>query len=109
VVRIDEGNQRVFIQAKPGVVRRREELKRLLTDARTFVQKCRPAWSDRWWVSLFSEAKYAGYKDDKEVLQYVRDGSWSLKYLGEYESEKGLFVMYPVQPQKRSELRLKFE
>ncbi|HYB72909.1 MAG TPA: hypothetical protein VED18_06020, partial [Candidatus Sulfotelmatobacter sp.] len=87
----------------------REELKRLLTDAQVFVQKCRPAWSDRWWASLFPEAKYVGYKDDEGVLQYVKDGSWSVNHLGEYESEEELVVLYPAQPGKRSEIRLKLE
>lgn len=109
LVRIDQPNERLFVQASPEVVSDLRNVRALLRQAKEYVERCQKTWSRNWSISIFSEAKYAGYKDEKEIRKYVMDGSWERAYLGEYDNQYGLLVRYPLHMSKRTEDKITVE
>src|SRR2546425_9165268 len=64
------------------------------------VEKCRSSWGKDWSVSIFSEAIYAGYKDEPQLEESVKDGRWSRAYVGEYDRTSQKLTLSPQDPKK---------
>ena len=77
--------------------------RKVLLSLQETLKQCRPKWGRTWSVSFFSDPTYAGYKHDDNMQPFVRDGSWSRAYLGEYERVEGKLTLHPADPK-----RLKF-
>lgn len=109
IVRIDERNERLFVQASPEIVSDLGNVKELLRKTKEYVETCHTIWSRNWSVSIFAEAKYAGYKDEGKIRGYVMDGSWEKAYLGEYDNHNGLLIRFPLGMSKRTEDKIMIE
>ena len=96
VVKIDKRNHRFFIASH----------KLEVNDIALNIEKLRAcfsasSWKNPWSLSVFSEEKYAGYKDEGHIVQYHEDNSWAKAYVAEYSEESGELMSYPfVDPQK---------
>jgi len=112
IVRIVEGGTRVprlFIQEAPRRVANmqlHEEASMYIKGLREWVRRCRPQWNNRWHASLFSDAKYAGFKDEEALEPHVRDGSWQKNYLAEYEEQACKLTLYPLLPKRVKVIRV---
>lgn len=107
ISRIDERNERIFVIVDsksldvPGFVNK------LLENAKRYITSCKKEWSNGWSVSIFSDAKYSGYKDDPKLRQYVMDGSWEKAYLAEYDNGDMKLTLYPLLPNRKNESNIK--
>lgn len=93
LVRIDQGQMRLFVAASPvtsdQIVRRVRELETCLlpTD-----------WGKKWSLSVFSIEGLAGYKDEARLTSFVKDGRWAKGYTAEYDAASRVLVMQPATP-----------
>lgn len=101
VLREDAKNKRLFVKANDETIKDIDTLTALLSSIGKYIEQCKPEWERKWSVSLFTEKKYASYKDDESVRSYVIDGSWERSYLAEYSNRKQLLTRYPLDPNKR--------
>ncbi|OLB32001.1 MAG: hypothetical protein DMG41_12305 [Acidobacteria bacterium] len=103
IVQMDERNERVFAVTSLDRINTVAKARKVLLSLQKTLKQCRPTWGNTWSVSFFSDRKYAGYKHDDNMKPFVRDGSWSRAYLGEYERVEGKLSLHPADPN-----RLKF-
>ncbi|KJY95776.1 hypothetical protein CWC12_01405 [Pseudoalteromonas ruthenica] len=54
------------------------------------------SWQDDWSISVFSNAKYAGYKDEKDIIPLHADNKWINAYLAEIDSSG--VTLTPAKP-----------
>lgn len=109
IVHVDDRNERLFVIATSETVTNSYEVRSLLHGAKDFVARCKKSWSQSWAVSIFSEAKYAGYKDETQIRQFVVDGTWEKGYLAEYDNHSHVLILFPLIPAKRQELSLNID
>lgn len=102
IVRVDERNRRLFVSAGAERIASRDSAGRLVAAASDYVGTCQAAWGSDWNLSVFSEAKYAGYKSDPGIAQYLTDGSWAAAYLAEYRAVENQLIRFPVIPERRT-------
>jgi hypothetical protein len=103
IVHVDDRNERVFVVTSLERINTVVKARKVLLSLQQTLKQCRPAWGRTWSVSFFSDPTYAGYKHDDNMQPFVRDGSWSRAYLGEYERVEGKLTLHPAEPH-----RLKF-
>jgi len=106
IVRIDDRNERVFVIAKADQINTSAKARKLLLPLQASLRQCRPGWGRKWAVSLFSEAKYAGYKSDDNMAALVANGSWAKAYLAEYERQTQRLILNPAEREKIKFLRV---
>ena len=106
IVRIDDRNERLFVIAQVNQINTPAKARRLLLSLQASVKECRPGWGRTWSVSFFSDPKYAGYKHDDNMAPFVRDGSWSKAYVGEYERQTLKLIMNPADHERIKFLRV---
>ncbi|WP_141699283.1 hypothetical protein [Candidatus Thiosymbion oneisti] len=80
IVRIDETNHRFFIVG--NMIKALDIKNNLVQINRCFVGT---PWKDDWALSVFTEAKFAGYKDEEHIIPYHSDNSWAKAYTMEYD------------------------
>lgn len=105
VVRVDERNERLFVEASELDVTSPEAAKTLIQGAESYIHACRTAWTTKWSVSVFSDRKYAGYKDEQSLLPHVQSGAWQQAYLAEYDRADGSLVLFPAGKATRTQLK----
>ena len=103
IVHVDDRNERVFVVTSLDKINTAAKARKVLLSLQQTLKQCRAKWGRTWSVSFFSDRKYAGYKHDDNMQPFVRDGSWSRAYLGEYERVEGKLTLHPADP-----TRLKF-
>lgn len=91
VVRVDENNHRLFAITKPFP---ENELSKKISNAASCFKTVN--WSGDWSISLFADKKYAGYKDEKEIIPYHKDNEWAKSYVGEYDGSSGGYKSFPA-------------
>jgi hypothetical protein len=91
VAKFDKENQRLFIVS--ATVDAQD-----IADHIKELQSCfdNRKWSTNWSLSLFSDEKYAGYKDDPEIIPYHEDNSWAKGYKAEYDRRTSTLISYPA-------------
>lgn len=98
VVKIDYENKRLFVSSNTV---RSEKIKSNLNELKMCFSSHK--WKGLWSLSLFSESKYAGYKDEESIIQYHSDNSWATAYIAEYDSENNILTsspaLHPIQTQ----------
>ena len=109
IARTDERNRRLFVITTAEGVAEREEAERLLTRLAEHLARCHPAWRERWSISFFSDSRFAGYKDEPDILPRVKDGTWRHGYLAEYSHRTGALVLYPLLPDRRLEMAMRID
>lgn len=53
-------------------------------------------WAEKWSMSVFSDKKLAGYKDEPGIVKYHEGDQWARGYLGEYDSGTGVLTLEPA-------------
>jgi len=92
-VRMDEQNKRFFI------IRSRLDIEAtwiLVKKNQQFLDRYFQDWSHRWALSIFSNRKFAGYKDNPALLPFVQSGEWARGYLAEYDAATGILTLDPA-------------
>ena len=91
LVRVDEEQQRFFIQKTQATV---DMLRPLITK----IQSCLNdhTWQNKWSLSVFSEKKLAGYKDEPNIIPFHKNDEWSKGYLAEYDAASKTLTLNPV-------------
>ncbi len=90
VVRTDPINHRFFVVSNTQF--KVESLSNLALD-QCFHEM---SWQDDWSISVFSSAKYAGYKDEKDIIPLHADNKWINAYLAEIDSSG--VILTPAKP-----------
>lgn len=96
VVRVDDINHRLFIVSKKTDV---PAIKENITD----LEKCfvKSQWQKDWSLSVFTDAKYAGYKDEENIIPHHKNNMWAKAYLLEYgHSNKSLIKEPALNPEQ---------
>lgn|GEM_PF-4951281 len=100
VVRIDEDSKRVFMQMQLEQISTPRKARSILRSVQDLVEKCRSSWGNTWSVSFFIESKYAGYKDEPQILDSIANGNWAQSYIGEYDRKSNKLTLNPSVPRK---------
>jgi len=106
VVRFDDAGKRVFVRAQLKEIATTRRARSFFQSLQQTVEKCRPSWGKDWSVSVFSEATYAGYKDEPQLEESVKDGRWSRAYVGEYDRTSQKLTLSPQDPKKMKSLQV---
>ncbi len=92
VAKIDEKNYRLFAIARESISLK----KRLQSSQECFTNT---NWSNNWRISVFSSHKYAGYKDEPNIIPLHVNNNWAKAYLVEYIGSKNEYISMPaIQP-----------
>jgi hypothetical protein len=109
--RIDQTTRRIFVPGySPGYFKDMKKIPPLpaqLRQAHAYVTKCQPSWGERWNISFFTDSKFAGYKDENQLENFLRDGSWAENYLAEYDNSTSRLTLFPAQQKLRQVLSAK--
>ncbi len=92
VAKADEKNYRIFV-----VTNKTKSLKKRLQSS----QKCfaNTKWSKDWRISVFTSIKYAGYKDEPNIIPLHKNNNWAKAYLAEYIGSENKYISMPaIQP-----------
>lgn len=95
LVMVDQEQQRFFIQKTQATL---ETLDPLVTK----VQACLDShdWKDKWSLSVFSDKKLAGYKDEPNIIPFHKNDEWSKGYLAEYDASSKTLTLNPLTSPK---------
>ena len=96
IVRIDEKNHRLFIAGR-GITAL--DVKKKLSQ----IEKCfvNTPWQQDWALSVFTEAEFAGYKDEKNIIPYHQDNRWAKSYILEYDHFTKSLITNPATNPER--------
>lgn len=89
VVKVDSLNHRFFAIQQEKNKKNKQEL--LTKFSECFINT---PWEGDWNISLFSEKKFAGYKDQNDIIPYHKGNQWAAAYLAEFSSNS--MVKYPA-------------
>ena len=106
VVRFDDAGKRVFVWAHEKEIATTRKAQSFFQSLQQTVEKCRPSWGKDWSVSVFSETVYAGYKDEPQLQEFLKDGRWSRAYVGEYDRRSQKLTLNPQDPKKVRSLQV---
>ncbi len=91
VVRVDEQNKRLFV-VHPTLTS--EEFNANLAGIKACIGG--KAWGDDWAISVFTDQKYAGYKDEKSIIPFHKDNAWAKAYRFEYSNSESKLLKSPA-------------
>jgi len=91
VVRIDTSNKRFFIASQDITATDIKEKLPQLEEC--FLSR---EWNSDWSLSGFTDAKYAGYKDEADIIPYHKDNTWAKAYVFEYDHATNSLVKNPA-------------
>jgi hypothetical protein len=91
IVKVDNKNQRLFIVNK-------NLTPELLSSKLSNIQLCleNSTWNSDWAISVFSEEKCAGYKDEKKIIPFHQNNEWEKAYKIEYLNSSGTIIKNPA-------------
>jgi hypothetical protein len=102
-VRFDDSVKRVYIVPATKIDVTESDLMLVLRRTERVVAQCRSYWGSDWSISVFSDERYATFKDNPKIKDYVTDGRWAAGYLAEYAYQFRFLTMWPEVPEKRKE------
>lgn len=82
LVRVHEEQKRLFFVMNPFQREKAVDTINTITECLKHSQ-----WERLWSLSVFSEKRYAGYKDEPEIIQFHKNDMWSKGYIAEYDSQ----------------------
>ena len=90
-VKVDNKNQRLFVTGKNLTAE-------ILISKLNNIKLClkNSSWNSDWAISVFTEAKYAGYKDDKNIIPFHKKNEWAKAYKIEYLNSSGIIIKDPA-------------
>jgi hypothetical protein len=90
-VRVDNQNQRLFVTDKNLTAQ-------IFSSKLNKIKIClkNSSWNSDWAISVFREEKYAGYKDDKNIIPFHKNNEWAKAYKIEYLNSSGIIIMDPA-------------
>lgn len=91
VVRVDENNKRLFVISKKLPENQFKEILPLSE----ICFKDTP-WKTEWSISIFTDKKFAGYKNESDIIPYHKGNIWAQSYIGEYEGKNKRYMSYPA-------------
>jgi hypothetical protein len=106
VVKFDDAAKRVFVRGQVTEIATSRKAQSFFRPLQQIVQTCRPSWRKGWSMSVFSESTYAGYKDEPQLQELVRDGRWGRAYVGEYDRASQKLILNPENPKEKKWLRV---
>src|SRR5262249_798023 len=100
IIRFDDRSNRVFAIAQAQEIDNVRGARAVLKPIQEAITKCRTSWDEKWSVSFFTDRKYAVYKDEPQVREYLADGTWNRAYVAEYDHTSQRLTLYPLDPKK---------
>ena len=91
IARVDAENHRYFLVGAPSDI---DTLAAKSGDIKTCFAESE--WAGKWSLSLFSEAKYAGYAHEDAIQPFHKDDAWSKAYLAEFDGTANSLVINPA-------------
>lgn len=106
VIKPDDTNKKLFIEATEAQVTSVEKMASYLGRLDRAIEQCEPSWKGKWSASFFSDPKVAGYKTETALSHSVASGDWSKAYIGEYDRETQVLTILPLDSAKRRTRRI---
>ena len=106
IVRFDDRSKRVFVIAQFETINTQRRARVVLGRVQETIRESRPSWNNQWSASFFTDPKYVGYKDEPHVMRYLRDGSWSRAYIGEYDRSTNELKLKPLNAKESRTLKV---
>jgi hypothetical protein len=99
IVKADNKNQRLFVVDE-------DLTPELLSSKLSSIKLClkNSAWNNDWAISVFTEEKYAGYKDEKNIIPFHKNNEWAKAYKIEYLNSSGTMIQDPALNPKEIKL-----
>lgn len=90
-VKVDNKNQRLFVADKNLTAH-------IFSSKLNKIKLClkNSSWDSDWAISVFTEEKYAGYKDDKNIIPFHKNNEWAKAYKIEYLNSSGIIIKNPA-------------
>ena len=91
IVRVDNKNERLFVVNK-------DLTPALLSAKLSSIKSClkNSVWANDWAISVFTEEKYAGYKDEKNIIPFHKKNEWAKAYKIEYLNSSSTIIKNPA-------------
>ena len=91
IVKVDNKNERLFVVNK-------DLTPELLSTKLSSIKSCLKdsAWANDWAISIFTEEKYAGYKDEKNIIPFHKNNEWAKAYKIEYLNSSSTIIKNPA-------------
>nr|WP_319395073.1 hypothetical protein [uncultured Desulfobacter sp.] len=91
VVRVDDINHRFFVVSNTI---KASDIKNNLSSLR----KCFAGtnWHPDWVLSVFTDSKYAGYKDEETIIPFHKQNMWAKAYIFEYDQANRSLIQNPA-------------
>jgi hypothetical protein len=106
VIRPDDTNKRLFIEATENQIDSVKKMASYLQRLDRAIEQCEPSWKGKWSASFFSDPKLAGYKTETALSHAVESGDWGKAYVGEYDRETEVLTILPLDSAKRRTRRI---
>ena len=99
--KIDQEHKRIFVVMK--------SIKQ--TELKALVQKLESCfinheWNNQWSLSVFSNKRIAGYKDEPNIIPFHKKNEWAKGYLAEYSSLTRTLILAPATSPKEIILQI---
>lgn len=91
VVRVDNKNHRFFVVS--SIIKTSD-----IKDNLKQLEKCfiGTKWQPDWALSVFTDSKYAGYKDEEKIIPLHKQNMWAKAYLFEYDHASRNLIKNPA-------------
>lgn len=91
VVRVDDKNHRFFVVSRQT---KASDIKDNLSQ----LEKCflNTEFQPDWALSVFTDAKYAGYKDEEKIIPFHKNNMWAKSYVLEYDQASRSLIKNPA-------------
>jgi len=91
LVRVHKEQQRFFIQEQQVT---HENLRPVIAKISACLKN--HEWKEKWSLSVFSDKKLAGYKDEPNIIPFHNNDEWSKGYLAEFDASSHILTLNPV-------------
>jgi hypothetical protein len=91
VVRVDDKNHRFFVVS--NIIKSSDIKDNLIQLEKCFVDT---KWQPDWALSVFTDSKYAGYKDEEKIIPFHKQNMWAKAYVFEYDHASRNLIKNPA-------------
>jgi hypothetical protein len=95
LIKVDQEHKRIFVVLKTI---KQAELKTLIQKLESCFNN--HEWNNQWSLSVFSNKRIAGYKDEPNIIPFHKNNAWAKGYLAEYSSLTRILTLAPATSPK---------
>lgn len=101
LVKVDQEHKRLFVAMKNV---KQAELEALIQKLECCFKN--HDWNNRWSLSVFSDKRIAGYKDEPKIIPFHKKNEWAKGYFAEYYSRTRTLTLAPATSPKEIILQI---